>query len=278
MSTQIRPLRQRTIGVLGGMSNEATGEYYRLLNERLNECLGGWDNGEIVIVSVNFGNIEFYVRNGLWNEARAYLARKVDALEAAGVDVIVCVSNTMHRVMAPIMAERNTPFIHIAAPTGRAIRSAGLNRVALLGTLATMHSETLAAYYLDHFGVEVIVPEHSDAVEVDRIIFHELVRRKLLPESKKQYLDITKKLRAMGAQGVILGCTEIFLLIDQRDLPGFPVFDTTSLHVDACVEFALGTNTQVAVSRSFPTNAQFDHHGDGNTAVSGLGTNARATE
>ena len=244
MSTPSRPLRQRTIGILGGMSNEATGEYYRLLNERLNGRLGGWDNGEIVIVSVNFGNIEFFVRNELWDEAQAYLAGKVDALEGANVDVIVCVSNTMHRVMVPIMAERKTPFIHIADPTGRAIQSAGLKRVALLGTLATMHSEALAAHYLDRFGVEVIVPEDRDAVEVDRVIFSELVRRKLLPESKKRYREIIERLQTMGAQGVILGCTEIFLLIDQRDLPGFPVFDTTSLHVDTCVDFALGTTVE----------------------------------
>lgn len=105
-----RPLPQRTIGILGGMSNQATGEYYRMLNKRLNARLGGWDNGEIVIVSVNFGNIEFFVRQDQWDEAHSYLAGKVDCLERAGADVIVRVSNTMHRVVEPIMAERSTPF------------------------------------------------------------------------------------------------------------------------------------------------------------------------
>ncbi|MFT9408557.1 aspartate/glutamate racemase family protein [Acetobacter fabarum] len=109
-----RPLRQKTIGILGGMSNQATGEYYRMLNEQLNQHLGGWDNGEIIIASVNFGNIQSFVREDRWDEAAAYLADKILRLEAAGVDVIACVSNTMHRVVEPAMMGRTTPFIHIA--------------------------------------------------------------------------------------------------------------------------------------------------------------------
>ena len=234
-----RPLRQRTIGVLGGMSNQATGEYYRLLNERLNARHGGWDNGEIVVVSVNFGNIEHFVRHDRWGEAKTYLAEKVDRLERAGAEVVVCVSNTMHRVVEPIMAERATPFIHIADPTGEAIRKAGLNRVALLGTMPVMRSAELAKRYAERFGVEVMVPRDPDKAVVDRIIFDELVRRDLRAESKAEYLRITDILRRAGAQGVILGCTEIFLLIGQADLPSFPVIDTTALHVDAAVAFAL---------------------------------------
>ena len=234
-----RPLRQRTIGVLGGMSNQATGEYYRLLNERLNARHGGWDNGEIIVVSVNFGNIEHFVRYERWDEARIYLADKVDRLERAGAEVVVCVSNTMHRVVGPIMAERATPFIHIADPTGEAIRKAGLTRVALLGTMPVMCSAELAKHYAERFGVEVMVPNDADKAVVDQIIFDELVRRDLRAESKAEYLRITDILRRAGAQGVILGCTEIFLLMGQADLPGFPVFDTTALHVDAVIAFAL---------------------------------------
>ena len=234
-----RPLRQRIIGVLGGMSNQATGEYYRLINERLNARLGGWDNGEIVVVSVNFGNIEHFVRHDLWDEAKVYLTEKVDRLERAGTEVVVCVSNTMHRVVAPIMAERPTPFIHIADPTGEAIRKAGLTRVALLGTMPVMRSTELAQRYAERFGVEVMVPDDPDKVVVDQIIFDELVRRDLRSGSKAEYLRISQALRDAGAQGLILGCTEIFLLIGQDDLPGFPVFDTTALHVDAAVAFAL---------------------------------------
>jgi aspartate racemase len=234
-----RPLPQKMIGVLGGMSNQATGEYYRMLNERLNKHLGGWDNGEIVIVSVNFGNIEHFVRHNLWDDAHAYLLEKVVRLERAGADVIICVSNTMHRVVEPIMAERSTPFIHIADPTAEAIQKAGLRKIGLLGTLPIMQSEELRRRYRDQFGIEIVAPTEPDNQIVDRIIFDELVRRDLRDESKREYLRIVEALKARGAQGVILGCTEIFLLMDQDDLPGFPVFDTTELHVEAAVAFAL---------------------------------------
>ncbi len=234
-----RPLPQKTIGVLGGMSNQATGHYYRLLNEGLNGRLGGWDNGEIVIVSVNFGNIEHFVRHGLWSEAETYLGEKLDRLEQAGVDLILCVSNTMHRVMEPLMAARQTPFLHIADPTGAAMKAAGLTRVALLGTQPTMRSETLAARFRDRFGIEVMSPSDPDQAVIDRIIFDELVRGTIRPASKSDYLRVVDHLRRAGAQGVILGCTEIFLLIGPDDLPGFPVFDTTALHVEAAIDFVL---------------------------------------
>ena len=239
-ASPFRPLPQKTIGVLGGMSDAATADYYRLINARLNAHHGGWDNAEVVIVSVNFGNIQHFVRNGLWDAARDYLAEKVDRLEGAGVDVVICATNTMHRVVAPIMAGRATPFIHIVDPTGAAVRAAGLRRVALLGTAATMRSAEMARRYADLFGVDVMVPSEADGEIVDRIIFDELVRRKVRPESKAEYLRIIALLRAAGAEGVVLGCTEIFLLVGQDDLPGFPVFDTTALHVEAAVAYALG--------------------------------------
>jgi len=234
-----RPLAQPTIGILGGSSNQATAEYYRMLNEQLNARLGGWDNGEIVIVSVNFGNIEYFVRHGQWDEAQRYLAEKVERLERAGADVVLCVSNTLHRVVEPIMATRATPFIHIADPTGAAIQRAGLHTAGLLGTMPTMRSDELCQRFRDRFNVEIVTPNDSDAAIVDRIIFDELVRRDLRAESKREYLRVVEELRARGAQGVILGCTEIFLLIGQADLPGFPVFDTAELHVDAAVAFAM---------------------------------------
>ena len=236
----LRPLPQKTIGVLGGMSDQATGDYYRLLNAGLNAHHGGWDNGEIVVVSVNFGNIQDFVRHERWDEARRYLSEKVDRLERAGAEVVICASNTMHRVVEPIMAARATPFIHIVDPTGAAIRAAGLRRVALLGTGATMRSEEMARRYAERFGVTVVSPDETDAAAVDRIIFDELVRRDLRPESKAEYLRVVDTLRRAGAQGVILGCTEIFLLIGQDDMPSFPVFDTTTLHVEAAVDYALG--------------------------------------
>lgn len=239
MSTVIRPLAQKTIGVLGGMSNQATAEYYRLLNERLNARLGGWDIGEIVVVSVNFGNIEYFIRRDAWDEAHSYLAGKVDALERAGAEVILCVSNTMHRVVEPIMAGRATPFIHIVDPTGQAARQAGLGRVGLLGTMPVMQSDYLRKRFASRFGIDILIPSAADRAIVDRIIFDELVRRDLRPRSKAEYLRIIDGMKAAGAEGVVLGCTEIFLLVNQADRPDFPIFDTTALHVDAAVEFVL---------------------------------------
>lgn len=238
MTTSKRPLPQPTIGILGGMSNEATAAYYQLINQGLNAKLGGWDNAEIVIVSVNFGNIEHFVRQSEWEPAKAYVAEKLDRLERAGVDVIACVSNTMHRVVEPLMQGRKTPFIHIADPTGQAIQARGLKRVALLGTAPVMVSEILAERYRTRFGFDVLTPCAEDRQLVDRVIFDELVRGKVLPASKAAYLRIIGDLKAQGAEGVILGCTEIFMLVGQKDLGDFPVFDTTALHVGALVDFA----------------------------------------
>jgi aspartate racemase len=232
-----RPLPQCTIGILGGMSNQATSHYYSQLNDRLNSVYGGWDNGEIVMVSVNFGNVERFVRHGLWEEAKAYLDEKITRLEGAGSDVILCVSNTMHQVVAPLMEARSTPFIHIADPTGDAIKAAGLKKVALLGTLPVMKSLEVVKRFHEKYGVSVIVPSDSDKLIVDHIIFDQLVRGDLRAESKAEYLRIVEAAQEQGAEGVILGCTEIFLLIDQADLPGFPVFDTATLHIDAALAF-----------------------------------------
>ncbi len=234
-----RPRPMKTIGVLGGMSDKATGEYYRLINAAINARLGGWDNGEIVIVSVNFGNIQHFIRAGLWDEATAYLAEKVDRLERAGVDVIVCVSNTMHRVLEQVMADRPTPFIHIADPTGTAIRAAGLSRVGLLGTLPIMASDQIAGRYRERFGIDILVPDEAGRAAVDRVIFDELVHDVVSDESREIYRSVIAALGQRGAQGVILGCTEIYMLTGRGRLDGLPLFDTTELHVNAAVDFAL---------------------------------------
>ena len=244
--TRPRPLPIRTIGILGGMSDKATGEYYRLVNAKINERLGGWDNGEIVIVSVNFGNIQHFVRNGLWDAARAYLDDKLDRLEAAGAEVIVCGSNTMHRVVEPAMATRRTPFIHIADPTARAIRAAGLSKVALLGTYPVMAGPEFVTRYRERFGIEALVPDEEAKRLVDRIIFDELVKDIVRPESLEAYRGVIADLAARGAEGVILGCTEIYMLTGRGHLDGLPLFDTTELIVDALVDFALGGDEAVA--------------------------------
>jgi aspartate racemase len=235
----------KTIGILGGMSNQATAEYYRLINAAVNERLGGWDIAETVIQGVNFGNIHYFIHNEMWDAAAVYLCGKAQGAERAGADLLICVSNTMHRVADAIKASVNIPFIHIADPTGAAIRRAGLTKVALLGTRPVMAASYLQDHYREHHGVTIVTPGDDEQCEIDRIIFDELVRRVIRPASKAFYLGVCERLRGQGAQGVILGCTEIFLLISQQDMPDFPVFDTTALHVAAAVSHAFGDNTVV---------------------------------
>jgi len=229
----------KTIGVLGGMSNQATAEYYRLINDAVNARLGGWNTAEVIISSVNFGNIERFVRTEAWEEAGRYLALKAQGLERAGADLLICVSNTLHRVSDTFTASLRIPFLHIADPTGDAIKAAGLTRVGLLGTKPVMSAPYLREYYTRHFGCEILVPDEEEQFIVDRIIFDQLVRRDLRPESRETYLGVIDRLRNRGAQGVILGCTEIFLLVLQADRPGFPMFNTTALHVERAVNMAL---------------------------------------
>lgn len=199
--------QMKTIGVLGGMSDQATAEYYRLINAAVNARLGGWNTAEVIISSVNFGNIERFVRTDAWEAAGEYLAAKAQGLERAGADLLLCASNTMHRVVDAFTAGLNIPFLHIADPTGEAIRAAGLTRVAILGTRPVMSATYLKRRYAERFGVEVIAPEKAEQAQVDRITFDELVRRELRRESKDTYLDIIDRLRERGAEGVILGCT-----------------------------------------------------------------------
>jgi len=230
----------KTIGVLGGMSNQATAEYYRLINEAVNARLGGWNIAEMIISSVNFGNIERFVRTDNWEDAGRYLRAKAQGLETAGAELLVCVSNTMHRVADAFTKGLKIPFLHIVDPTGEAIRNAGLKRVAILGTRPVMSNGYLRDRYAERFGIEVMAPEAHEQINIDRIIFDELVRRELRPESKAAYLDIIDRLRGRGAEGVVLGCTEIFMLVSQDDRPDISMFDTTALHVKRTVEIALG--------------------------------------
>lgn len=236
----MRPLKQKTIGILGGSSNVATAEYYRMINAMVNERLGGWDIAEMLISSMNFGNIEHFLRKDDWAGLQANMETHVDRLIAGGADAILCVSNTLHRPLAPLMANRRVPQIHIADPTGTAIRAAGLDRVALLGTKPTMSLPYLRDYYETRFGIGIVTPSPAEQDAIDRIIFDELVKADIRDASREVYLTITDRLtRDHGAQGVILGCTEIFLLMRQSDRPGLPMFNTTELHCRAAVDFAL---------------------------------------
>jgi aspartate racemase len=229
----------KTIGILGGSSDQATADYYRRINKAVNQRLGGWNTGEILIYSMNFATAEHFVRNGLWEEAGAYLADKALRLERAGAGLLLCVSNTLHRVADVFTKGLAIPFLHIADPTGEAMRAAGLARVALLGTKPVMSTDFLKRRYRDKFGVDVLAPAEDEQELVDRIIFDELCRGVFRAESKAAYLRIVDRLRGCGAEGVILGCTEIPLLISQEDRPGLPMFNTTALHVESAVRMAL---------------------------------------
>jgi aspartate racemase len=229
----------KVIGILGGSSDQATADYYRLLNQGVREAKGGWNTAEIIVNSLNFAKSERWVREGRWDEAGESLKARARGLEAAGAELLICCSNTLHRVADVFTDGLRIPFLHIVDPTAEAIRAAKLARVALLGTRPVMATDFLKRRYQDRFGIEILVPEEAEQAMVDRVIFDELCKGRFTPESRGAYLRLIDELQGRGAQGVILGCTEIPLLVKQSDRPGFPLFDTTALHVAATVRRAL---------------------------------------
>lgn len=229
----------KTIGLLGGMSTEATAEYYRLINDGVNQARGGHNVAEILLCSVNFQNIERFIRNGKWGEAGDYLAGKARQLEAGGAESLFLATNTMHRVRERIKEAVTIPFVDIIEVTAKAIRAEGITKVGLLGTLPVMTDPFFLEAYAD-LGIDIVTPGEEDRIEVDRVIFDELCHHMALTRSKHFFLDVIRTLQDGGAEGVILGCTEIKSLISQDDCPGFPVFDTTILHCEAAVRWCLG--------------------------------------
>jgi aspartate racemase len=231
----------KTIGLIGGTSGFATREYYRLLDEGVQAALGGHNAAELLLYSVNFENIKRFIKNGQWDEAGLYLAGKAVQLQNGGADFILLVSNTLHRVADKISQAVHIPFLDMLEVTAKRIREVGLRRVGMLGTLPVMTQEFFKDRYRQH-GVELISPAQAELAAVDRIIFEELCRGALVPASKECYRAIVRGMRQRGAEGVVLGCTEIKLLIDQSDIPDFPFFDTTTLHCQKAVELALATS------------------------------------
>jgi aspartate racemase len=230
--------RMRTIGVLGGMSSVASGEYYRLLNEGVNARLGGHSAAEIVMYSVDFAVMERFIRDRAWDEAGEYLAVRAAAVEHGGADLLLLATNTFHRVAPQIEAAVAIPFVHIVDVTADAVRADGASTVGLLGTAPVMQAD----FYRDRFaglGISVLVPPAADQEVVHRIIFDELTRGEVSATSRMEYVRIMVDLVSRGAQGIVLGCTEISLLVGPDDLPGTPLYDTTALHVARAVELAL---------------------------------------
>jgi aspartate racemase len=227
-----------TIGVLGGMSSQSTIEYYRLLDARINDALGGHNAGNLLIRSVNFADIEEYIHAGEWDAAGDYLSDAATELEAGGADLLIMATNTMHRVAPRITDAISIPFLHIIDATADAILDAGIDTVGVLGTETVMTDSFYRDRFADH-GIDTLVPEVADREEVDRIIFEELTKGKIRPESRDTYLTVIDKLVDSGAGGIVLGCTEIDLLIEGSDRPDVPLFDTTALHVERAVGHVL---------------------------------------
>jgi aspartate racemase len=233
-------VRLKTIGLIGGTSGFATREYYRRLDEGVQAALGGQNAAEILLYSVNFENIKRCIEDERWDDVASYLVDKASRLARGGADFFLLVSNTLHRVADRIGSAVDIPFLDLLDLTATTIRAAGLRRVGMLGTLPVMRDEFYQDRYHQH-GVELNSPDEAEQTEVNRIIFDELCRGRFLAASKAYYREVVERMRSRGAEGVVLGCTEIMLLFNQSDLPDFPVFDTTELHCRKAVELALGS-------------------------------------
>lgn len=227
----------KTIGLLGGMSWESTIEYYRLVNELVAEALGGLHSADCLLRSVDFTEIEVLQRESRWAEAGERLAREAQNLEEAGAELLVLCTNTMHKVAAEIELAITIPFVHIADTTAAAVRGDGLDRVGLLATGYTMEQEFYSGRLREH-GLEVLVPERADRRIVHDVIYDELCRGVVRDASRDEYRRIMASLAERGAQGILLGCTEIDLLVGADDSP-VPVYDTTRLHAERAVTLAL---------------------------------------
>ncbi len=228
----------KTIGLLGGMSWESTVPYYRTINETVKARLGGLHSAKLVLHSVDFAEIERFQHEGDWAGAAAALAQAAAGLKAAGAQFLVICTNTMHKVAGEIEAASGLPVFHIADATALAIREAGLARVGLLGTRFTMEGDFYAGRLRDRHGLEVLVPDEADRALVHRVIYEELCLGQVREPSREAFRAVMARLTARGAQGVILGCTEISLLVGPGDAP-VPLFDTTALHAKGAAEHAL---------------------------------------
>ncbi|MBL1091520.1 MULTISPECIES: aspartate/glutamate racemase family protein [Streptomyces] len=227
----------RTIGLLGGMSWESTAEYYRLLNELTRERLGGLHSSKCVLYSVDFAEIERLQVEGRWDDAAGILAEAAKALEAAGADLLLICTNTMHKVADQVAAATSVPLLHLADTTAEAVRAHGLRRIGLLGTAFTMEQDFYRGR-LAHHGLDVLVPDAAGRSTVHKVIYDELCLGIVREESRASFQAVIDDLVAAGAEGIVLGCTEIELLIGPEHSP-VPVFPTTRLHAEAAVNHAL---------------------------------------
>jgi aspartate racemase len=228
----------KTIGLLGGMSWESTIPYYRIINQGVSERLGGLHSAKILLYSVDFDGIERLQHEDRWDDAAEVLADAARRLEAAGADFLVLCTNTMHKVAPQLEEALNIPMLHIADATADAIRHAGIGAVGLLGTRFTMEQDFYRGRLEEKHGLRVLTPDEDGRTVVHDVIYHELCRGRVLDESRQRFIGIIDALAARGAEGVILGCTEIAMLTDGADT-AVPLFDTTSIHAAQAVHWAL---------------------------------------
>ncbi|MGB9005452.1 MAG: aspartate/glutamate racemase family protein [Candidatus Aminicenantales bacterium] len=228
----------KTIGLIGGMSWESSAEYYRIINETIKIRLGGFHSAECVLYSVDFAEIEALQRREKWPETAQILSRAAKNVEAAGADFILLCTNTMHKVAPDIESAVRIPLLHIADATAKKICARGLRRIGLLGTRFTMEEDFYKGRLSRKHGLDVLVPDPTGRQTVHRVIYQELVVGRIEQASRKQLLVIMERLARSGAEGVILGCTELGLLVKEKDSP-VPLFDTTLIHAEAAVDFAL---------------------------------------
>ena len=231
----------RTIGLIGGMSWESSAEYYRIINEETAGRLGGTHSAKSVMVSVDFGEVERLQHAGRWDELATVVSGAARACEAAGAGFVVLCTNTMHKVIGPVSDTVGIPVLHIADATAREVTRRGVRTVGLLGTRFTMEEEFYRGRLESEHGLSVIVPEERDRALVHRVIYEELVLGRIDERSRQAFVEVVDRLGTAGAGGVILGCTEIGLLLRQQDV-GLPLFDTTRIHALAAVDLALAPN------------------------------------
>lgn len=233
----------KKIGLLGGLSPESTVEYYKIINSEVRKVLGGCSSAELIIESFNFREIEKLQFEGKWDELGQKLADSAKNLEKCGAEAIVICTNLMHKVAPQIQSQISVPLIHMVDCVAKEIKKQGFDKVGLLGTIFTMEEDFYSKKLLEDYGIETIIPQGDDRHEVSRVIYEELCCGIVKEESKQKYLEVISKMKEQGAQGVILGCTEIPLMITNADIP---VFNTTKIHAMGVVEEILKESLIVA--------------------------------
>jgi len=228
----------KTIGLIGGMSWESSIEYYRIINETAKEKLGGLHSAKSLMVTVDFAEIEKLQHEDRWDEAGQILVKCAQDLERGGADFIVLCTNTMHKLADQIISNTSIPFLHIADATAEKIKATGIKKIGLLGTRFTMEHDFYKGRLIQNFGLDVLIPNEADREIIHRVIYDELVQGKIMDGSREEYKRIMEALIAQGAEGIILGCTEIELLVSQKD-SSVPLFPTTSIHAISAVEYTL---------------------------------------